>query len=144
MPHKRAGRVLGSQQALVAEPRHELLQGKRQGLGRASGGGDEPVNGLGLTSPAGSYVAIVGPTGSGKRTPGYLLARLYEVEKGAVRFDGVDVRDLSVETLSQMLGVVSQDPYLLHASVAENLRSAKPDSSDAEVIAAARVAQIMT
>lgn len=97
---------------------------------------------LTLSIPAGSHVAIVGPTGSGKTTLGYLLARLYDVDHGAIRFDGIDLRDLSFETLSQMLGVVSQEPYLLHASVAENLRFARPEASEAELIAAAKVAQI--
>lgn len=100
------------------------------------------VQDVSLPIPAGSHVAIVGPTGSGKTTLGYLLARLYDVEAGAIRFDGVDLRDLSFETLSQMLGVVSQEPYLLHASVAENLRFARPEATDAEIIAAAKVAQI--
>lgn len=104
---------------------------------------DRPaVDDLSLTIPAGSHVAIVGPTGSGKTTLGYLLARLYDVDSGAIRFDGVDLRDLSFDTLSQMLGVVTQDPYLLHASVAENLRFARPDATDAELVSAARVAQI--
>jgi len=97
---------------------------------------------LTLTIPAGSHVAIVGPTGSGKTTLGYLLARLYDVDRGAIRFDGIDLRDLGFETLSQMLGVVSQEPYLLHASVAENLRFARPEATEAELIAAAKVAQI--
>lgn len=97
---------------------------------------------ISLTIPAGSHVAIVGPTGSGKTTLGYLLARLYDVQGGAIRLDGVDLRDLSFDTLSQMIGVVSQSPYLLHASVAENLRFARPDATEAEMIAAARVAQI--
>ncbi|HBM61818.1 MAG TPA: multidrug ABC transporter ATP-binding protein, partial [Citreicella sp.] len=70
------------------------------------------------------------------------LARLYDVESGAIRFDGVDLRDLSFETLSQMLGVVSQEPYLLHATVAENLRFARPGATEDEMITAAKVAQI--
>ncbi|MCD1618084.1 ABC transporter ATP-binding protein/permease [Salipiger manganoxidans] len=100
------------------------------------------LNDVSLTIPAGSHVAIVGPTGSGKTTLGYLLARLYDVESGAIRFDGVDLRDLSFETLSQMLGVVSQEPYLLHATVAENLRFARPGATEDEMITAAKVAQI--
>ncbi|MGO4855555.1 ABC transporter ATP-binding protein [Phaeovulum sp. W22_SRMD_FR3] len=105
-------------------------------------GSGPALNDVSLSIPAGSHVAIVGPTGSGKTTLGYLLARLYDVESGAIRFDGVDLRDLSLETLSQMLGVVSQEPYLLHASVAENLRFARPEATEAEMIAAAKVAQI--
>ena len=104
--------------------------------------GRPAVHDISLTIPAGSHVAIVGPTGSGKTTLGYLLARLYDVDSGAIRFDGVDLRDLSFQSLSEMLGVVSQDPYLLHASVAENLRFAKPEATDDELVAAARIAQI--
>ena len=104
--------------------------------------GRPAVHDISLTIPAGSHVAIVGPTGSGKTTLGYLLARLYDVDSGAIRFDGVDLRDLSFQYLSDMLGVVSQDPYLLHASVAENLRFAKPEASDDELVVAARIAQI--
>ncbi|AWI86290.1 multidrug ABC transporter ATP-binding protein (plasmid) [Alloyangia pacifica] len=100
------------------------------------------VQDVSLTIPAGSHVAIVGPTGSGKTTLGYLLARLYDVDGGAISFDGVDLRDLSFETLSQMLGVVSQEPYLLNASVAENLRFARPEASMDQLIEAAKVAQI--
>lgn len=104
---------------------------------------DRPaVHDISLTIPAGSHVAIVGPTGSGKTTLGYLLARLYDVDSGAIRFDGIDLRDMSFQSLSEMLGVVSQDAYLLHASVAENLRFAKPEATDAELFAAARIAQI--
>jgi ATP-binding cassette subfamily B protein len=104
--------------------------------------GHPALHDISLTIPAGSQVAIVGPTGSGKTTLGYLLARLYDVDSGAILFDDVNLRDLSFDTLSQMLGVVSQEPYLLHASVAENLRFAKPDATDEELIAAARIAQI--
>ncbi|WP_174801367.1 ABC transporter ATP-binding protein [Martelella limonii] len=104
--------------------------------------GRPAVHDISLSIPAGSHVAIVGPTGSGKTTLGYLLARLYDVDSGAIRFDGVDLRDLSFQSLSDMLGVVSQDPYLLHASVAENLRFAKPEASDDELVVAARIAQI--
>lgn len=104
--------------------------------------GRPAVHDISLTIPAGNHVAIVGPTGSGKTTLGYLLARLYDVDSGAIRFDGVDLRDLSFQSLSEMLGVVSQDPYLLHASVAENLRFAKPEASDDELFEAARIAQI--
>ena len=92
--------------------------------------------------PAGSHVAIVGATGSGKTTLAYLLARLYDVDGGSIRYDGIDVRDLSFQSLTDMLGVVSQEPYLLHASVADNLRFAKPDATDDELAAAAKAAQL--
>ncbi|MBY8858521.1 ABC transporter ATP-binding protein/permease [Nocardia sp. CA2R105] len=95
-----------------------------------------------LTVPAGTSLAIVGETGSGKTTLGYLVARLYDASSGRVTIDGIDVRDLSFAELSASVGVVSQETYLFHASVAENLRFAKPDATDEELIAAARAAQI--
>ncbi len=97
---------------------------------------------ISIDVPAGSSVAIVGSTGSGKTTLGYLLARLYDVEGGSIHYDGIDIRDLSFDTLADMLGVVTQEPYLLYASVAENLRFAKPDATDEELINAAKIAQI--
>ncbi|MFI1393857.1 ABC transporter ATP-binding protein [Streptomyces sp. NPDC020681] len=95
-----------------------------------------------VTVPAGSSLAVVGPTGSGKSTLSYLVPRLYDVTGGRVTLDGVDVRDLDFDTLARAVGVVSQETYLFHASVAENLRFAKPDATDAEIEAAARAAQI--
>ena len=92
--------------------------------------------------PAGGSLAVVGPTGSGKSTLSYLVPRLYDVTGGRVTLDGVDVRDLDFETLARAVGVVSQETYLFHSSVAENLRFAKPDATDAEIEAAARAAQI--
>jgi ATP-binding cassette subfamily B protein len=90
----------------------------------------------------GRTTAIVGETGSGKTTLGYLAARLYDVERGSVTIDGVDVRDLSFASLAELVGVVSQETYLFHASVRENLRFAKPDATDEEIEDAARAAQI--
>jgi ATP-binding cassette subfamily B protein len=95
-----------------------------------------------LTIPAGTRTAVVGETGSGKTTLGYLVARLYEPERGRVTIDGVDVRDMSFESLASIVGVVSQETYLFHASVRENLRFARPDADDEEIEAAARAAQI--
>jgi ATP-binding cassette subfamily B protein len=95
-----------------------------------------------LDVPAGSTLAEIGATGSGKTTLGYLLARLYDVDSGSITIDGVDVRDLSLATLSSTVGVVSQDPYLLHASIAENLRFARPDATDDELVGAARAARM--
>ena len=98
--------------------------------------------GLDLDVPAGTRTAIVGETGAGKTTLGYLVARLYDAERGAVRIDGVDVRDLSAEALADTVGVVSQETYLFHASVRDNLRFARPDATDEEIEEAARAAQI--
>ncbi|MGW6272791.1 ABC transporter ATP-binding protein [Streptomyces sp. NPDC055060] len=100
------------------------------------------LDGIDITVPAGGSLAVVGPTGSGKSTLSYLVPRLYDVTGGSVTIDGVDVRDLDFDTLARAVGVVSQETYLFHASVAENLRFAKPDATDEELIAAAGAAQI--
>jgi ATP-binding cassette, subfamily B, bacterial len=95
-----------------------------------------------FTVAAGSTTALVGETGSGKTTLGYLAARLYDPARGSVSINGVDVRDLSFSALAELVGVVSQETYLFHASVRENLRFAKPDATDAEIEAAAAAARI--
>ena len=92
--------------------------------------------------PAGTTTAVVGETGSGKTTVGYLVARLYDVDRGRVTIDGIDVRGATLSSLARTVGVVSQDTYLFHASIGDNLRFAKPEASDAEVEAAARAARI--
>ncbi|QLJ01801.1 ABC transporter ATP-binding protein [Streptomyces sp. NEAU-sy36] len=104
--------------------------------------GGPVLDGVDVTVPAGGSLAVVGPTGAGKSTLGYLVPRLYDVTGGRVTLDGVDVRDLDFDTLARAVGVVSQETYLFHASVADNLRFAKPDATDEELHAAARAAQI--
>jgi ATP-binding cassette, subfamily B, bacterial len=103
---------------------------------------DWTLRGVDLEIPPGTTLAVVGETGSGKTTLAYLLARLYEVEEGTVSIDGIDVRDLSHASLASIVGVVSQETYLFHASIADNLRFAKPGASEAEIELAARAAQI--
>jgi ATP-binding cassette, subfamily B, bacterial len=98
--------------------------------------------GIDLDIPAGSTLAVVGETGSGKTTLGSLVARLYDPSSGAVLIDRVDVRDLRLADLAAIVGVVSQETYLLHTTVRENLRYAKPGATDAEIEDAARAAQI--
>lgn len=105
---------------------------------------DPTLQDIDLTIPAGSHVGIVGATGSGKSTLGYLLARLYDVDAGAVTVDGVDVRDLRFASLASVVGVVTQEVYLFNVSVADNLRFAKEDASDADLIAAATAARRST
>ncbi|MFI2124115.1 ABC transporter ATP-binding protein [Streptomyces sp. NPDC020299] len=90
----------------------------------------------------GNSLAIVGETGAGKTTIGYLMARLYDVTGGRITLDGADIRDLSFATLTSSVGVVAQETYLFHATIAQNLRFAKPDASDEELIEAAKAAQI--
>jgi ATP-binding cassette subfamily B protein len=100
------------------------------------------LDGVDLDVPAGSFTAIVGETGSGKTTLAYLAARLYDVGAGRVTIDGVDVRDVSFASLARTVGLVSQDTYLFHATVRENLRFARPEATDEELEDAARAAQI--
>jgi ATP-binding cassette subfamily B protein len=95
-----------------------------------------------LIVPAGTRTAVVGETGAGKTTLGYLVARLYEPQEGRVTIDGVDIRSVSFASLAATVGVVSQETYLFHASVRENLRFAKPEASDQEIEDAARTARI--
>jgi ATP-binding cassette, subfamily B, bacterial len=97
---------------------------------------------INLVVPAGTRTAIVGETGAGKTTLGYLVARLYEPQQGRVTIDGVDVREASLESLAATVGVVSQETYLFHASVRENLRFARPDATDEEIEQAVRTARI--
>ncbi|MFR9797872.1 ABC transporter ATP-binding protein [Streptomyces sp. MS06] len=109
---------------------------------RYDGKGGPVLDGVDLTVPAGSSLAVVGPTGAGKSTLGYLVPRLYDVTGGRVTLDGFDVRDLDFDTLARAVGVVSQETYLFHASVADNLRFARPDATDDELRQAAEAAQI--
>lgn len=105
--------------------------------------GDTPaLSDVDLTVPAGTTLALVGETGSGKTTLSYLLPRLYDVTGGRITIDGVDVRELTFETLAETVGVVSQETYLFHASIADNLRFAKPSATDEEIAGAARAARI--
>jgi ATP-binding cassette subfamily B protein len=90
----------------------------------------------------GQLVALVGPSGSGKTTTTYLLPRLYDVDKGSVEIDGSDVRDIKLASLGEVIGFVTQETFLFHASVRENLRYAKPEATDRELQAAARMAAI--
>jgi len=105
-------------------------------------GDDWTVQDVSFTVESGSTTALVGETGSGKTTLGYLAARLYDVSDGRITIDGVDIRDLSFAALSDLVGVVSQETYLFHESIRENLRFAKPDATDEEIELAAEAARI--
>jgi len=98
--------------------------------------------GVSLDVPAGTTLALVGETGSGKSTLAALVARLYDPTAGRVTIDGIDLRDMRLDDLAGIVGVVSQETYLLHTTVRENLRYARPDATDDEIVAAARAAQI--
>ena len=138
----------------IAEPEHPVTPAKIRGevslndvgfsyAGPGSANTARPtLRGIDVTIPAGHSLAIVGETGSGKTTLSYLIPRLYDVTSGSVTIDGIDVRDLAFAALTDAVGVVSQETYLFHASVAENLRFAKPSATDDELVAAAKIAHI--
>jgi ATP-binding cassette, subfamily B, bacterial len=105
-------------------------------------GDDWTLQDVSFTVPAGTTTALVGETGSGKTTLAYLTARLYDPTRGRVTIGGIDIRDLSFQALSDLVGVVSQETYLFHESVRENLRFAKPDATDQEIELAAEAARI--
>lgn len=100
------------------------------------------LRGINLDVPAGTSLALVGETGSGKSTLAALIARLYDPTEGQVSIDGIDLRDLRLADVADLVGVVSQETYLMHTTVRENLRYAKPEATDAEIETAARAAQI--
>jgi ATP-binding cassette subfamily B protein len=103
--------------------------------------GDEVVRGLDISVAAGETHAIVGATGAGKSTVVKLLLRLYDVTGGSVSLDGVDVRELTLDSLRGAVGLVSQDVFLFHGTVRENIAYGRPDASDAEIERAAELAE---
>ena len=124
-------------------PDEVLGEVRLEGVGfRYDEGSAWSLHDIDLVIPAGTRTALVGATGAGKTTLGYLVARLYEPQAGRVTIDGVDVRDASFASLAATVGVVSQETYLFHASVRENLRFASPQASDEEIEAAAQTAQV--
>ncbi len=102
----------------------------------------EVLKGISFTAPAGTLTAIVGPSGAGKTTMSALLPRLYDVTRGAIKIDGQDIRNFTIQSLRDSIGVVMQDAHLFHETIAENLRYAKEDATEAEMIEACKAAQI--
>jgi ATP-binding cassette subfamily B protein len=102
----------------------------------------EILRGISFVAPAGSMTALVGSSGAGKTTITSLLARLYDVTEGAIRINGIDLRDLQLQSLRDSIGVVTQDAHMFHDSIAANLRYAKSDATDAEMQSVCEAAQI--
>jgi ATP-binding cassette subfamily B protein len=114
----------GETDGLSMEPSHPILRG------------------VSFVAEPGRVVALVGPSGAGKTTLAALILRLYDVTAGAVRIDGHDVRDVALQSIADCVGVVSQDPHLFQDTVSANLRYARPDATDAEVVLACKAARI--
>jgi ATP-binding cassette subfamily B protein len=137
--------IVEADDPVILRPDEVLGEVRFEGVSfRYGANGDETwtLDDVDLDVPAGTRTAVVGETGAGKTTLGYLVARLYEPQQGRVTVDGVDVREASLASLAATVGVVSQETYLFHASVRENLRFARPDATDEEVEEAARTARI--
>ena len=112
---------------------------------RYEGAATDALQHIDIDVPAGGSLALVGETGSGKTTLASLVSRLHDVDSGTVSIDGIDgidVRELALADLARIVGVVSQETYLLHASIRDNLRHARPDATDEQIEQAARAAQV--
>ena len=135
--------IVEAEQPVELRPSELLGEVRLEGVGfRYGENAPWTLHDVDLVIPAGTRTAVVGETGAGKTTLGYLVARLYEPQAGRVSIDGIDVRDASFSSLAATVGVVSQETYLFHATVRENLRFASPEATDEQIEAAARTARI--
>ena len=136
-PRDVAGRV--SFEAVSLSYRPERVSGNGKG---SNGGRGRALDGVSLEIHPGQTAAFVGPSGAGKTTISYLVPRLYDATEGAVRIDGIDVRDIRLESLAAIVGYVTQESYLFHASLRSNLLYARPDATQEQIDAAAKAAFI--
>ena len=102
----------------------------------------DTLSDISFTAKPGQLVALVGPSGSGKTSLTYLIPRLYDPTAGTVQIDGVDVKKIQLESLGRLIGVVTQETYLVHDTIKENLRYGRPDATDEQLIEAAKAAAI--
>ena len=109
---------------------------------RPDGERELAIDGASFEARPGELVALVGPSGAGKSTLSYLLPRLYDVTDGQILIDGLDVRDITLESLGEIIGVVTQESYLFHSSIRENLVYGRPYATEEEMVAAAKAAAI--
>ncbi len=150
------GRPAGSRGEAQPEPQQRVADTAAVALpagqpavapGSTSSDGQRPagpvLREISFTAEPGELVALVGPSGAGKTTTAMLVARIYDVSAGGVRIDGVDIRDLTLESLRGAIGLVAQDPHLFHDTILANLRYAKPEATLEEVAAACRAARII-
>jgi ATP-binding cassette subfamily B protein len=140
-----AGRVefdhVGFRYPSVDESTIASLTGGASAVGASAG--DPVLHDVSFTVRPGELVALVGPSGAGKTTTAMLVARVYDVTDGAVRVDGIDVRDLELESLRGAIGLVAQDPHLFHDTILANLRYARPDATLEQIEGACRAARIL-
>jgi ATP-binding cassette subfamily B protein len=132
-----------------SSPRSATVVGARRGKSKLLPAcacpqeGPRPVlKNISFSVKPGQMVALVGPSGAGKTTITYMLPRLYDVENGAVEIDGINVKDIAQASLSELVGMVTQETYLFHASIRENILYGRPDATEAEMIAATQAAAI--
>ena len=111
-------------------------------LPERAGGGQDILREVSFTAPSGQLTALVGPSGAGKTTITHLVARLYDPREGSVRIGGLDLREVTLESLHDAVGVVTQDAHMFHDTIRANLAYARPEATEADLVAACQAAQI--
>jgi len=135
--------VFSDQSSVISVPRQDEKPASDSGEADAvSQAREVALEGVSFIAASGQLVALVGPSGAGKTTLTYLIPRLYDPTDGVIRIDGHDVKDVTLDSLANAIGMVTQETYLFHDTIRTNLTYARPDASPAEVEAAARAANI--